>query len=105
MQQWYYLIALIISIAGLGLLDWRHKLAFWHDKKRTAMTIAIGIFVFVIWDIIGIDLGIFFQGGSQYALSFTLLPEFPVEELFFLFLLCYVTLLLYRGLGLWRRIS
>jgi len=105
MQHFFYLFALIISIGGLLLIDRRLKLAFWHDKRRTALTLGIGILVFIMWDIVGIKLGIFFKGAGEYMLPFQIAPEFPIEELFFLFLLCYVTLLLFRGLGQWKRIS
>ena len=104
-ENWFYLIALSISIGGLLLIDRRLKLAFWKDKKRTALTIAIVMFVFILWDIIGIKMEIFYKGASQYMLPFVIAPDFPVEELFFLFLLSYVTLLIYRGLATWKRIS
>lgn len=104
-QNWFYLFALIISISGLMMIDRRWKLAFWKDKKRTAMTIGITMFVFILWDIIGIKMEVFYKGASQYMLPFVIAPDFPVEELFFLFLLSYVTLLVYRGLATWKRIS
>lgn len=104
-MMWFYLLALLIGIGGLLLIDRRLKLAFWHDKKRTAITIGVGMALFIVWDLLGISFGIFFKGGSEFALPFSLLPEFPVEELFFLFLLCYTALLLYLGLSKWRRIS
>jgi lycopene cyclase domain-containing protein len=100
-EQWYYLLALIVSIAGLAWIDYRWKLAFWYKAKQTAGTIVISIAVFIVWDSIGILLGIFFKGQSQYMLPFSIAPEFPVEELFFLFLLSYVTLLIYRGVQRW----
>lgn len=96
-----YLIGLIIGITGLALLDHRFKLAFWHDKKRTVLTLAMGMGVFLVWDILGISFGIFLHGGSPYSLPFTLAPQFPVEELFFLFLLCYSALILFRGASTW----
>lgn len=103
-MQWLYLIALLVSISGLAFLDWRYKLAFWHDRERTTKVLAIAIAIFVLWDIRGISLGIFFHGGSDYTLPLRILPEFPVEELFFLLLLCYVTLLIYlAGSRLWPR--
>lgn len=100
-----YLAALLVSIGGLLLIDRRLKLAFWHDKKRTAITIAVAMGIFIVWDVIGIGFNIFFHGGSSLTLPIRLLPEFPVEELFFLFLLSYTALLLYLGLSKWRRIS
>jgi len=96
-ENFFYLIALLFSICGLFILDWRYKLAFWIDRTRAAKVISVTMLVFIIWDIIGIRLGIFFHGGSNYTLPIRLLPEFPIEEIFFLFLLCYVTLLLYVG--------
>ncbi|TAH32126.1 lycopene cyclase domain-containing protein [Candidatus Saccharibacteria bacterium] len=92
-----YLFALLLSIGGLAVLDWRYRLAFWHDARRSGVTLLYGILIFVVWDILGIALGIFKHGNSPLALPFTLLPEFPVEEIFFLGLLCYCTLLLFRG--------
>ena len=95
-MQWIYLASLVFAISCLVLVDMRYKLAFFHNLKRTAMTLAISVWLFIVWDIFGIRLGIFFHGGSDYALPYRLFPEFPIEELFFLFLLTYVALLLYR---------
>lgn len=97
-----YLLALCISITGLAVLDRRFKLAFWHDARRTWATILVGMVVFIVWDLVGIQLGIFRQGETAFQLPFMLLPEFPIEELFFLFLLCYNTLLVYQGVVRWR---
>ena len=104
MMEFAYLAALLISLAGLVTIDWRYRLAFWYDHVRTIATLVIGIGVFIVWDILGIALGIFFHGGSSYTLPIRILPEFPIEELFFLTLLCYCTLILYRGGSkLWPR--
>ena len=105
-MQWFYLIGLLIGITGLVIIDRRWKLAFWRDSKRTAMTLSVAIIVFVLWDLLGISLGIFFHGGSAYALPFRLAPEFPIEEIVFLFLLTYSTLIVHEGARLWQsRIS
>lgn len=97
--MWVYLAGLLVSLAGLATLDWRYKVAFWYDARRSALTIACAVGVFVIWDILGIGLNVFHHGNSAYSLPFRLLPEFPMEELFFLTLLCYVTLLVFRAIG------
>lgn len=94
----FYSLALLISIAGLAVIDRRFKLAFWRDRKATVYTIVISVAIFSLWDVLGIGLGIFFHDGSAYTLPLRLLPEFPVEELLFLTLLSYNALLLYRGL-------
>ena len=97
MMQFTYLAGLLIGIAGMAIIDWRYKLVFWHDRKRTVLTLVICIAVFIVWDLLGIMLGIFFHGGSEFTLPLRLLPEFPLEELFFLLLLCYCTLVIYQG--------
>lgn len=99
-MEWLYLCSLLVSIGCLALLDHRYTLAFFHDPKRTVRTLLPAIGLFVIWDMLGIYLGIFYHGGSMFALPFRIAPEFPIEEIVFLFLLCYVTLLLYVG---WER--
>ena len=101
-MQWLYLIGLLFGIGGLLLIDRRLKLAFWRDGKRTAKTLALAIAIFIVWDFLGISLGIFFHGGSAYTLPFRLAPEFPIEEIAFLFLLTYSTLVVYHGVQLWH---
>lgn len=104
-MQWLYLLGLAIGISGMATLDWRHKLAFWYDAKRTIITVAIGTVLFIIWDIFGITLGIFFSGHSSYISGLYLGPEFPIEELIFLAFLCYFTLVVYRlGERRWQHI-
>lgn len=104
MSQWFYLLGLLGAITGMALLDRRFQLAYWYDRRRTVLTVLIGLAVFLIWDLLGIQLGIFAHGGGDYMLPFTLLPEFPFEEIVFLLLLCYCTLVVYRGgVKLWQR--
>lgn len=97
MLHWSYLIGLVIALFCMGLIDRRYRLALWNDARRTIATIAVGVGIFIVWDLLGIGLEIFFHGDSSYSLPFTLLPEFPVEEFFFLILLCYTTLIIYLG--------
>jgi lycopene cyclase domain-containing protein len=101
-MQWFYLIGLLISIGGLMMIDRRWKLAFWRDGKRTALTLIVAIVIFILWDFFGISLGIFFHGGSAYTLPVRLAPEFPLEEIVFLFLLSYSALIIYHGVQSWR---
>lgn len=96
LENWYYLIALVATIMCLTAVDYRFKLAYWSHAKATAYTLVASIGIFIIWDILGILLGIFYHGGSNYTLPVRIAPEFPIEELFFLYVLCYVTLLIYR---------
>ena len=95
-MEWLYLISLVLVIGCLILVDWRFKLAFFYETRRTALTLAIAIWLFITWDIFGIKLGIFSHGDSVYTLLYRIIPEFPIEEVFFLFVLTYVALLIYR---------
>jgi len=92
-----YLSLLITSILGLGAIDHRHKLALFVSPRATIVSVAVAVSVFLVWDIIGIALGIFFRGDAPHLSGLLLAPELPVEELFFLILLSYNTLLAYQG--------
>ena len=91
-----YLVALVISILGLGLLDLRHDLALKRYPLPTLISVAIGVAVFLIWDLVGIHFGIFFRGDAEHLTGITLAPELPLEEVFFLILLSYNALLAYQ---------
>ena len=93
-MSFIYLSALLISLVGLVALDFRFKLAFAKNPKAAAIAIAIPYLIFVIWDAAGIALGIFFKGESRYLSGIMLAKDFPLEELFFLALLCYTTLII-----------
>jgi lycopene cyclase domain-containing protein len=101
-MHFFYILGLSIGISGLAIIDYRYKLAFWYNWRRTLKTIGAAMAVFIVWDVLGIILGIFFHGSSKYSLPFTIAPEFPLEELFFLFLLTYSALIIYRGVYTWR---
>ena len=92
-MNFVYLAALLFSLAGLATIDFRFKLAFAKNAKAATIAIAIPYLLFVIWDAAGIALGIFFKGQSQFLTGIMIAPEFPIEELFFLALLCYTTLI------------
>ena len=92
-MNFLYLGSLLVSLAGLVALDRKHKLAFAKNPKAATIAIAIPYLLFVIWDAAGIALGIFFKGQSQFLTGIMIAPEFPLEELFFLALLCYTTLI------------
>lgn len=95
-----YLAALLISIAGLVALDKKHNLALFRFPMATALSVGIAVIVFLIWDIVGIAFGIFFRGSTSFLSGLLLGPELPLEELFFLILLSYNTLLVYQFFAL-----
>ena len=95
-MNWLYLTCLIISFFGMAIIDRRYNLAFFKDSKRTFLTLLISVGIFIVWDVAGIALGIFYSGHSPYMSGLYLGPEFPVEEILFLTFLSYFTLVMYR---------
>jgi lycopene cyclase domain-containing protein len=95
MTPYLYLIALVVSLLGLGALDWRYRVALFADARRTLVTVALGVAFFLVWDLLGVGLGIFFRGDAPYLTGWVVAPEVPVEEVAFLTLLVYQTLLLW----------
>lgn len=93
-----YLAAIVASMLGVGLIDRRHKLAlFGGFARRTAGLVAAGVTFFVLWDILGIQFGAFFRGESSAYIGVELLPELPLEEVFFLTFLSYLSLVAWRA--------
>jgi lycopene cyclase domain-containing protein len=90
-----YLLALAIALFGMVMLDRRFRLFFWVAPRRAAAVLVSGLVFFVVWDLAGIGLGIFFRGETSFMTGLQVAPELPVEELFFLTLLVYVTMNLY----------
>ncbi len=56
---------------------------------------------FLYWDVVGIAQGVFFRGAGPYQTGVLIGEELPLEEVFFLTLLCYVLLLSYLGVTRW----
>ena len=100
-DTYVYISALIIAICGLAVIDRKYTLAFWFDARRTWITLLTAEAVFIVWDVLGIRMGIFFVGTSKYITGIRLAPELPIEEIFFLFLLVYNALILWRLGGKW----
>jgi lycopene cyclase domain-containing protein len=94
-----YLAALLVSLAGMVVLDLRFRLFFAAGPVRAAVVMAVGIAFFLAWDLAGIGAGVFFRGEHPGILTgIQLAPELPLEELFFLALLCYTTMNLFAVL-------
>lgn len=94
-----YLGLLVFSLSGLALLDWHRRLAFWADARRTAVLVLVSVVFFLVWDTVGIALGIFARGDVDVMTGVELWSEMPLEEPVFLVLLVYVTLLVWRLVG------
>lgn len=94
-----YLAALAVSLLGMVVLDRRFTLFFWADARRAAVVLAAGVGTFLLWDLLGIGLGVFFRGQTPYMTGLLLAPELPVEEVLFLTLLCYLTMNVFAGVS------
>ena len=90
-----YLAALLIALTGMVLLDRRFGLFFWRDPWRAAIVLVVGVLFFLAWDLAGVTLGIFFRGETAFMTGLQVWPEVPLEEVFFLTLLCYLTMNVY----------
>lgn len=91
-----YLGFLLLSLAGMVVLDVRRKLFFAHDARRAALVLLAGLVFFLAWDVAGIGLGIFLHSQSRWATGWMVAPQIPVEEVVFLVFLCYLTMNLVR---------
>jgi lycopene cyclase domain-containing protein len=92
-----YLIVLLVTIGCMVLVDRRFRLFFWRDAPRAAIVLVVGVLFFIGWDLIGIGLGIFLRGDSPVMTGIDLAPQLPIEEVFFLTFLCYLTMVLLAG--------
>jgi lycopene cyclase domain-containing protein len=95
-----YLAALLIALTGMVVLDRRFGLFFWRDARRAAIVLIAGVVFFLAWDLAGVGGGIFFRGETSFMTGLQVAPEVPLEELFFLTLLCYLTMNVYGWFSL-----
>ncbi|MFY9713323.1 MAG: lycopene cyclase domain-containing protein [Microbacterium sp.] len=92
-----YLGFLTSASICLLLLDRRFRLFFWRDPLAAAVVSIVGVAFFLVWDLAGISLGIFFRGEGAIASGILLAPHLPLEEPVFLFFLVLCTMVLYTG--------
>ncbi len=92
-----YLLAILVSAAGIVALDARFRLAAWRARGRTLVAVAVGTVFFIAWDLVGIAAGVFVKGDSPLYLGIDLAPHLPVEEPVFLAFLCYRALVAWAG--------
>ena len=92
-----YLAALAVALTGMVMLDRRFRLFFWSNPGRAAIVLVVGVLFFLAWDLAGVGLGVFFRGETDFMTGVQVAPEVPLEEVFFLTLLCYLTMNLVNG--------
>lgn len=100
-----YLLALLVALTGMVMLDRRFTLFFWRAPWRAAVVLVAGIVFFLAWDLGGVLGHIFFRGETAFMTGLQVFPEVPLEEVFFLTLLCYLTMNVYGWLGRPKAVS
>lgn len=94
-MKYIYLAILFFSILGVFTLDLRFKLVFYDNPKPAARSIAIMMAILLFVDVVGINWGIFATNPYFVTGLFLGSPNLPIEEILFLFLLCYSVLSIY----------
>jgi lycopene cyclase domain-containing protein len=92
-----YLLALLVSAAGVLAIDLRLRLVARRAPWATLGAVAIGTAFFLAWDAVGILTGVFVKGGSALLVGIDLAPHLPLEEPVFLAFLCYLGLVAWAG--------
>jgi lycopene cyclase domain-containing protein len=96
MTHLVYLGALAVVLCCLALMDRRWRLFFWDDARRAAVVFTVGFVFFLLWDVVALRFQLYERGRSAYMTGIELGPDFPLEELFFLAFLPYLTMVLHR---------
>ncbi len=97
-----YLLILLALIACMGLLDAKYRLFVFAQPVPAIVALLGGTGMFLLWDVLAIDLGIFLHRESPLMTGVMLGDQLPLEEAFFLFFLCYQTMILVTGWFAWR---
>ena len=94
-----YGLALLVTTGCLVLCDLRWRLVAFVAPRRALAVVGAGVVLFLLWDLGGIALDVFLRGSGPWMTGLLIAPELPVEEVLFLTMLSYLTLLLYVGAG------
>lgn len=97
-----YLLILLSLIACMAVLDAKYRLFVCAQPLPALLALAGGTAMFLLWDVIAIDLGIFLHRDSALMTGVMLGDQLPLEEAFFLLFLCYNTMVLLTGAMAWR---
>ncbi len=90
-----YLGAILFSLTGMMLIDWKYSLALRVAPVRTVVAVLVGTAFFLAWDLVGIVTGVFVKGESPLFVGVVLAPHLPLEEVFFLLFLSYLAVVMF----------
>ena len=96
MMQLAYLATLALGTGCMALMDHRWRLVLWADVRRALIVIGVGLVLFLAWDVAALRLGLYHRGESTAMTGVEVAPNLPLEEIFFILFLCYLTLVLHR---------
>jgi lycopene cyclase domain-containing protein len=96
MMSWAYLATLLLGLGCMLLVDRRWDLVLWADARRALVVVGAGVVLFLGWDLAALELGLYRRGGSTAMTGVEVAPDLPLEEIFFIVFLCYLTLVLHR---------
>ncbi|MCX6805644.1 MAG: lycopene cyclase domain-containing protein [Patescibacteria group bacterium] len=99
-SNFFYIVILLFSITAIALVDWRFKLVFFLDAKASMLAIGLSALLLLCFDVAGIVIGIFTTNQIYVSGWYFVTPNLPIEEFIFLFLLGYVTLMVYQLVSL-----
>jgi lycopene cyclase domain-containing protein len=90
-----YLLSLVGVLTCMALVDRRWRLFFWADARRASVVFVAGFAFFLVWDLAALDLELYERGRSGLMTGIEVAPDLPVEELFFVAFLPYLTMVLH----------
>ncbi len=98
-----YLLALLVSAAGVLTIDLRHRLVLGCDVRRGLLAVTVGAALFLVWDLVAIAVEIYGRGESAALTGIEVAPHLPIEELVFVTFFAHVALVVHalvlRGLA------
>jgi len=96
MMQLAYLGTLVLGSGCMALMDHRWRLVLWADARRALAVLGAGLVLFLAWDVAALRLGLYHRGESAGMTGVEVAPNLPLEEIFFILFLCYLTLVMHR---------
>ncbi|MCD9154375.1 lycopene cyclase domain-containing protein [Aeromicrobium duanguangcaii] len=90
-MSWLYLASVIGAGFCMGLVDHRWRLFAFRNARRAAIVLLAGFIFFLVWDLVALEIGVYGRGESPAMTGIELAPHLPLEELFFIVFLTYVT--------------
>lgn len=93
-----YLLSILVPTVCMGLVDRRWRLFLFRPGSagRALAVVAAGTVLFLVWDLVAIAADMYHRGESEAMTGIELAPELPLEELFFIVFLCYLTMVLHQ---------